>query len=71
MIFAAPVVGRILAACAASEASASVAPTDHATSATLPIGGNGAVNATEFAQTLNRVEQTAASKAPHATIATL
>ena len=70
MIFAVPVVGRILAACAASEASASALPTDGATSANLQTGGSDAVNTAAFAQTLNNIEHAAASKAPLAAIAT-
>ena len=60
MIFAAPIVGRILAACATSQASAAVSPTDGATSATPAIDGRGGVNAAAFTQTLDNVEQTAA-----------
>ena len=71
MIFAAPVVGRILAACAASQASAIASPADSPTTANLQIAGGEAVNTAAFAQTLNHVEQAAASKPPHATIATV
>lgn len=71
MIFAVPVLGRILAACAASEASASASPTGNTTSANLQTGGGDAVNTAAFTQTLNNIEHAAASKAPLATIATL
>jgi hypothetical protein len=71
VIFAAPVVGRILAACAASQASASVSPTDNATTANLQIGGGETVNAAAFGQTLNNVEKAAASQPPHAVIPTI
>jgi hypothetical protein len=71
MIFAAPVVGRILAACAASQATAAVLPNDGATSQTSAIEGRGGVNAAAFAQTLDNVEQAPAPKPPHADIVTL
>lgn len=70
MIFAAPIVGRILASCAASQAAASVLPGDGATSAIPAIDGRGGVNAAAFAQTLDNV-QAPAPKPPHADIVTL
>jgi hypothetical protein len=70
MIFAVPVVGRILAACAASEASTSASPTENTTRPNLQTSGADAVNPAAFTQTLNKLEHAAASKAPLATIAT-
>jgi hypothetical protein len=71
MIFAAPVVGRILAACATSQASPAVLPSDDATSATPAIDGRSGVNTAAFTQTLDNVEQAVAPKPPHADIVTL
>ena len=71
MIFAAPIVGKILASCAASQAAAAVLPGDSATSATPAVDGRGGVNAAAFAQTLDNVAQAPAPKPPHTDIVTL
>jgi hypothetical protein len=68
MIFAAPIVGRVLAACAASQARASASSADSVTAAIPQIGGGEAANTAVFAQTLDNVEQAAAPKPPHAAI---
>jgi hypothetical protein len=71
MIFAAPVVGRILAACATSHASAAILTGDGAAGATSSIDGRGAVNAAAFTQALDNVEQPPAPKPPHTDVVTL
>jgi hypothetical protein len=71
MIFAAPIVGRVLAACAASQASTAVLPTDGAPSGTPAIDGRGGVNSAAFTQALDNVEQAAAPKPPHTDVVTL
>ena len=71
MIFAAPVVGRILASCAASHLSAAIAPAAGATSATPAVDGRGGVSAAAFTQALDDVEQAPAPKPPRANIMSL
>jgi len=71
MIFAAPIVGRVLAACAASQASTAVLPGDGASIGTPAIEGRGGLNSAAFTQALDGVQQTAAPKPPHTDVVTL
>ncbi len=70
MNFAAPVVGRVLAACAAPRASAAVLPGDSAASAISGVEGRGAANAAAFAQALDNVAPPTAPKPPHTDVVT-
>jgi hypothetical protein len=64
MIFAVPIIGKILAGFAASEASASASTSQKIGAAKIQPSG-AAADPADFAQTLDTVGQTAASKAQH------
>jgi hypothetical protein len=64
MIFAIPIVGKILAGFAASETSVGAPTTQKAGQPNIQAIGASAANPTDFAQALNSVDQ-AASKASH------
>ena len=68
MIFALPIVGKILAGFAASEAGAAASPAQRVGQASLQGGLSGAVNPADFAQTLDNLDKSAAAKAAHGSI---
>jgi hypothetical protein len=69
MIFAIPIVGKVLAGLAASEASASPAETQKINRLKLAASHGGAVTAGAFGQALDKLDSAAGSKNPFATTA--
>jgi hypothetical protein len=69
MIFAVPIVGKILAGLAASEASASPSETQKINRLKLEATHGGDVSPAAFGQTLDKLDQGSGSKNPFATIA--
>jgi hypothetical protein len=65
MIFALPIIGKVLAGFAASGADAITSTTQRVGQTAGPSGVNGAANPTDFAQTLDSLDQSAAAKAKH------
>jgi hypothetical protein len=61
MFFAIPIVGKILAGLAATEASADSSATQAATQLKTQASRGGIIDPSAFAQTLNAVDQAAAS----------
>jgi hypothetical protein len=64
MFFAIPIVGKILAGFAASEASADVSSTQTSPQNIQAIAGH-AANPTDFAQTLDAIDQAASARLSH------
>ena len=65
MFFAVPIVGKILAGFAASEASAGASATQKTAQSKVQSVTGSAVNPADFAQTLDTIDQAAASKTQH------
>ena len=62
MIFALPIVGKILAGFSASEAGASASPAQSIGKVSAQAGVGSAANPADFAQTLDNLDQSGASK---------
>jgi hypothetical protein len=65
MLFAVPIVGKILAGFAASEASADVSATQKVGPSKIQSVASGAVDPSDFAQTLDSLDKAGAAKAQH------
>ena len=65
MLFAVPIIGKILAGFAASEASADVSATQKAGVSKIQAGLSAAANPADFAQTLDSIDQAAAKRTQH------
>jgi hypothetical protein len=68
MIFALPIVGKILAGFAASGVDALASQAQKVGHARGPSGLSGAANPADFAQALDQLDQSAASKVKHNSI---
>ena len=62
MLFAVPVVGRVLAGCSAAEASANASATQKINQVKLQASSGGQVDPNAFAQALNGASQSAPSQ---------
>jgi hypothetical protein len=67
MFFAIPIVGKILAGFAASETSADVSSTQASPQNIQSVAGH-AANPTDFAQTLDAINQAASSRLSHGSL---
>jgi hypothetical protein len=65
MLFAVPIVGKILAGFAASEASADVSATQKSGAAKIQSGLSAAADPADFSQTLDSIDQAAAKRTQH------